>query len=200
MSWLVKICGMTDAQAVDAAVRAGADAVGFVFAESPRRITPEQARSISMGLSPGVLRVAVMLHPENDAWQEVLDVFQPDILQTDVVDFDYLDVPAHIRRWPVIREGDTVDTMPSQFVYEGRNSGKGETIDWDLAARLARRGEMILAGGLDARNVGSALARVRPFGVDVSSAVESAPGRKDPQKIRDFINAVRTAQSGMGES
>jgi phosphoribosylanthranilate isomerase len=89
--------------------------------------------------------------------------------------------------------------MPSQFVYEGRNSGKGETIDWNLAAQLARRGRMILAGGLDAGNVGAALARVRPFGVDVSSAVESAPGRKDPQKIKDFINAVRTATSGMSE-
>jgi phosphoribosylanthranilate isomerase len=200
VSWLVKICGMTDKQAVDTAVRAGADAVGFVFAESPRRLTPQQARSISKGISPGVLRVAVMLHPDDDAWREVLDVFQPDVLQTDAADFDYLDVPAHIRRWPVIREGDTVDTMPTQFVYEGRTSGKGATIDWDLAARLARRGGMILAGGLDARNVGSALARVRPFGVDVSSAVESAPGQKDPQKIRDFINAVRTAQSGMGES
>lgn len=200
MSLMVKICGMTDEQAVNAAVRAGADAVGFVFAESPRRITPQQARSISKRISPGVMRVAVMLHPDHDAWREVLDVFQPDVLQTDAADFDYLDVPAHIRRWPVIREGDTVDTMPSQFVYEGRNSGKGETIDWDLAARLARRGAMILAGGLDARNVGAALARVRPFGVDVSSAVESEPGRKDPQKIRDFINAVRTAQSGMSES
>jgi phosphoribosylanthranilate isomerase len=200
MSLLVKICGMTDERAVDAAVRAGADAVGFVFAESPRRITPQQARSISMDLSPGVLRVAVMLHPGNDEWQEVLDVFQPDVLQTDATDFDYLDVPSNIRRWPVIREGDNVDTMPTQFVYEGRSSGKGETIDWDLAAKLARRGRMILAGGLDAGNVGAALVRVRPFGVDVSSAVESAPGRKDLRKIREFINAVRTAQSGISES
>ncbi len=200
MSLLVKICGMTDRQAVDAAIHAGADAVGFVFAESPRRITPEQARSISKDISPGVLRVAVMLHPDHDAWQEVLDIFQPDVLQTDATDFESLDVPSRIRRWPVIREGDSVDTVPSQFVYEGRNSGKGQTIDWDLAAQLARRGRMILAGGLDAGNVGAALARVRPFGVDVSSAVESAPGRKDPQKIKDFINAVRTATSGMSES
>ncbi len=200
MSLLVKICGMTDEQAVNAAVRAGADAVGFVFAESPRRITPQQARSISNGLSPGVLRVAVMLHPDKDAWRDVLDVFQPDVLQTDAADFDYLEVPAHIRRWPVIREGDFVGMLPEQFVYEGQTSGRGETIDWDRAAALARRGRMILAGGLDAGNVGEAIARVRPFGVDISSAVESAPGRKDPRKIQDFINAVRTAQSGMSES
>jgi phosphoribosylanthranilate isomerase len=196
---LVKICGMTDAEALNAAAQAGANAVGFVFAESPRRITPQKARTIADGLSPGVLRVAVMLHPDNDAWQEVLEVFQPDVLQTDAADFDSLDVPTHIRRWPVIREGDIVGAMPAQFVYEGRRSGRGETIDWDRAAELARRGRMILAGGLDAANVGAALARVRPFGVDVSTAVESAPGRKDPRKIQDFINAVRTAQSGKSE-
>ena len=72
-------------------------------------------------------------------------------------------------------------------------SGRGETIDWDRAAELARCGRMILAGGLDADNVAAALARVRPFGVDVSSAVESAPGRKDPRRIREFINAARSA-------
>lgn len=193
MSLLVKICGMTDAEAVQAAVGAGADAVGFVFAESPRRVTPEQARSIATFVPEGVLRVAVMLHPDDDAWQEVLEVFGPDVLQTDARDFEALDVPAHVQRWPVLREGDAVDHVPSQFVYEGRVSGRGETIDWDRAAELAKRGRMILAGGLDADNVAAALARVRPFGVDVSSAVESAPGRKDPRRIREFINAARSA-------
>jgi phosphoribosylanthranilate isomerase len=84
--------------------------------------------------------------------------------------------------------------LPGEFLYEGRCSGSGETVEWGLAATLARRGRMILAGGLDAANVGEAIARVRPFGVDVSSAVESAPGKKDPRKIRAFINAARAAQ------
>ena len=101
MSLLVKICGMTDAEAVQAAVGAGADAVGFVFAESPRRVTPEQARSIATFVPEGVLRVAVMLHPDDDAWQEVLEVFGPDVLQTDARDFEALDVPAHVQRWPL---------------------------------------------------------------------------------------------------
>ncbi|MCI0516568.1 MAG: phosphoribosylanthranilate isomerase [Woeseiaceae bacterium] len=200
MSVLIKICGMTDEEGVRAAVRAGADAVGFVFAESPRRVTPQHARAISKGVAPGVLRVAVMLHPDDDAWQEVLDVFEPDVLQTDARDFDNLSVPPRVRRWPVMREGDEVDTLPAEFLYEGRLSGRGETTDWDRAAELALRGRMILAGGLGAGNVAAAIARVHPFGVDVSSAVESAPGRKDPRKIREFIDAVRTAQSGMSES
>ncbi len=199
MNLLVKICGMTDAEAVNAAVRAGADAVGFVFAESPRRVTPQYASSIAGALAPDVLRVAVMLHPGAQEWQHVLEVFRPDVLQTDVSDFAHLDVPAHIRRWPVVREGDDVGVLPSPFVYEGHRSGRGETIDWDRAAMLARRGHMILAGGLDAGNVGEAIVKVRPFGVDVSSAVESAPGRKDPRKVEAFINAARTAQAGIEE-
>jgi phosphoribosylanthranilate isomerase len=195
MSLLVKICGMTGAEAVDAALRGGADALGFVFADSVRRVTPQQARFATRDLSSQVLRVAVMLHPRKEEWSEVLDVFQPDVLQTDAADFDYLDVPTHIRRWPVVREGGSIGAVPEEFVYEGRASGRGETVDWKRAAIVARRGRMILAGGLDAVNVGEAIAKVRPFGVDVSSAVESAPGKKDPKRIRAFISAVRAAQA-----
>ena len=195
MSILVKICGMTQAEAVDAAMRCGADALGFVFAESVRRVTPQQAKTAASDVSSHVLRVAVMQHPLDREWQEVLDVFRPDVLQTDAADFEYLDVPTHVRRWPVVREGDGVAALPQEFVYEGRRSGQGETVDWNLAATLARRGKMILAGGLDASNVADAIRIARPFGVDVSSAVESAPGRKDPEKIREFIDAVRAAQT-----
>jgi phosphoribosylanthranilate isomerase len=195
MSVLVKICGMTEAGAVDAAMRAGADALGFVFAASVRRVTPAQARSIASDISSHVLRVAVMQHPTQDEWREVLDLFQPDVLQTDASDFDYLDVPTHIRRWPVVREGDRVAALPEEFVYEGRRSGQGETVDWERAAMLARRGNMILAGGLSVANVAEAIARVRPYGVDVSSAVESAPGEKDQHEVRAFINAARAAQT-----
>jgi phosphoribosylanthranilate isomerase len=195
MSVLVKICGMTEAGAVDAAMRAGADALGFVFAASLRRVTPAQAKSIAADISSHVLRVAVMQHPTQDEWGEVLDVFQPDVLQTDAADFAYLDVPTHVRHWPVVREGDRVAAMPEEFVYEGQRSGQGETVDWERAAVLARRGKMILAGGLSVANVAEAIARVRPYGVDVSSAVESAPGEKDRREIRAFINAVRTAHT-----
>lgn len=197
---LIKICGMRDARNVEAAIEAGADALGFVFAESPRRVTPEEARFATAQVPSDVLRVAVMLHPAAADWQAVREVFEPDVLQTDAADFDYLDVPDSIRRWPVVREGDATLTVPAQFVYEGQKSGQGQTVDWDYAASLAARGRMILAGGLDAGNVAEAIRRVRPFGVDTSSAVESAPGQKDPAKIRAFIRAARAAAKETGKA
>ena len=84
-------------------------------------------------------------------------------------------------------------SFPEIFVYEGQKSGHGETVDWVIAAGHSRQGRMILAGGLSAANVGEAIARVAPFGVDVSSAVESRPGVKDPDRIRAFIEAAKAA-------
>ena len=94
-----------------------------------------------------------------------------------------MQVPEVLERWPVYREGNAQspdnDVEPQTFVYEGAQSGRGATVDWPGAAAIARRGQMILAGGLGADNVGDAIAAVRPFGVDVSSGVEIAPGSKD---------------------
>lgn len=195
MSLLVKICGLKSAADVDTVVAAGADAVGFVFAESPRRVTPAEASAASRDLPAAVRRVAVMRHPTNAEWQAVLDEFRPDVLQTDAGDFATLDVPGEIERWPVLREGrDDTGSLPRVFLYEGPTSGAGVTVDWTLAASIARRGRMILAGGLSAANVGAAVTTVRPYGVDVSSAVESGPGVKDPQLIREFIEAARAAE------
>lgn len=192
---LVKICGLSAREHVQAAVDAGADAVGFVFAESVRRVEPGHARAITNKLPGTLKKVAVMLHPTNEEWQAVLQGFEPDVLQTDAEDFADLDVPDSIECWPVYREGNRVtDTILGAFVYEGPKSGAGETVDWARAAEVARRGNMILAGGLDAANVAEAVATVRPYGVDVSSAVESAPGQKDPAKIREFISAARAAE------
>jgi phosphoribosylanthranilate isomerase len=194
MSVLVKICGLRDAATAAAAAQAGAGAVGFVFAESPRRVTPGQARAAAAELPRDVLRVAVMLHPSQDEWRRVLDEFGPDVLQTDAEDFDGLDVPRQVLRWPVIREGAAGQELPEVFVYEGARSGRGETVDWERAAEFARRGRMILAGGLSADNVGAAIRATGPWGVDTSSAVESAPGVKDVELIRRFIGAVRAAE------
>lgn len=199
---LVKVCGLTAPEHVAAAVAAGADAVGFVFAESVRRVTPEHAAAIASDVPDTIKRVAVMLHPSNDEWQRVSERFGPDVLQTDAEDFESLDVPDHIECWPVYREK-TLAADPfisglvrsDTFLFEGPKSGQGETVDWTKAAAIARQGNLILAGGLDASNVAEAVRTVRPYGVDVSSGVESAPGRKDPDKIREFINAARAAET-----
>ena len=195
---LVKICGLSKTEHVQAAVAAGADAVGFVFAESVRRVDPSHAAAIANEVPDTIKKVAVMLHPTNEEWQAVLRDFSPDVLQTDAEDFAGLDVPDAVECWPVYREGNTVtdslNTVSGTFLYEGAKSGQGETVDWSRAAEIAQRGDMILAGGLGAHNVAEAIATVRPFGVDVSSAVESAPGEKDPQMIREFVTAARAAE------
>lgn len=195
MSLLVKICGLRHASAVQAAVAAGADAVGFVFAPSPRRVSPREAAVIARHVPSNVKRVAVMLHPTAEEWREVETIFCPDVLQSDAADFDSLDVPAGIERWPVLREGGEVPREPPRtFLYEGARSGSGQRVDWSSAAALARRGRMILAGGLDCDNVAEAVRRVAPYGVDASSALETSPGIKDAALIHAFVAAARAAE------
>jgi phosphoribosylanthranilate isomerase len=187
---------MTDEQAVQAAVDAGAGAVGFVFyARSPRNLTPDQAAELAAKVPPHVKKVAVMLHPDANLWNQVSKVLRPDVLQTDSEDFAYLTVDQRIEKWPVLREGAVpkAGRFPGTFVYEGRRSGMGETVDWNAAATIAREGRMILAGGLNAVNVAEAITRVAPYGVDVSSAVESRPGVKDAARIAAFVKAAMAA-------
>jgi len=201
----VKICGLTNELHVQVAVEAGADAVGFVFADSVRRVEPLQAARIASLVPETVKRVAVMLHPSDEEWQAVLRDFRPDVLQTDAADLENLEVPGSVECWPVYREGNNkvTDTFRAAlkvsvtYLYEGARSGSGETVDWSRAAKLARSGNMILAGGLSVGNVAEAISIVRPFGVDVSSAVESAPGEKDSQLIREFISAAKAAEKNL---
>ncbi len=197
MKIFVKICGLRDAECVAAAVDGGADAIGFVFADSVRKVSPAEARAIARNIPEDVQRVAVMRHPSNDEWRLVLELFAPDVLQTDAEDFARLDVPDNVLRWPVVREGSVAatDLIADVFVYEGKNSGMGEAVDWSNAARIADQGRMILAGGLAADNIASAIRTARPWGVDVSSGVESAPGKKDVKLIKQFIGAVRAAEN-----
>mgnify|MGYP000200471663 CR=1 FL=1 len=195
MSLFVKICGLRNAADVSAAAAAGADAIGFVFAESVRRVTPQEAREAVRRAPKHLLKVAVMRHPSNDDWLRVLAEFGPDVLQTDAADLASLDVPSTVATWPVHREGDVAGEPSGTFLYEGPASGSGEAVDWQAAGRIAGRGQMILAGGLSPANVGRAIAAARPWGVDVSSGVESAPGCKDAGLIRTFITAARAAES-----
>jgi phosphoribosylanthranilate isomerase len=195
MTLWVKICGLTTGEGVSAATEAGADAIGFVFAPSKRQVTAQQAARLARDVS--VARIAVMQHPAQAELDEVWSAFRPDALQTDIDDLPRLRVPAGLQVIPVIRAGrELAGTVPPRVLFEGPRSGTGETADWAAAARLARTTQLVLAGGLTAANVAAAVASVRPFGVDVSSGVESAPGVKDPARIHEFVRAARAAAIG----
>jgi phosphoribosylanthranilate isomerase len=191
MSVFVKICGITDPLAVTTCVEAGVDAVGFVFSESPRLVSPARAAEIASLVPAGIATVAVFRRPSADDVQRVLDVFAPDMVQAD---HDTLRGMEGMTLLPVYRE--SLDAVPDRrrFLYEGPVSGEGRQVDLEQASGVARLGEMILAGGLRPDNVGRAINVVRPFGVDVSSGVESAPGEKSPALIRSFVAAVRAAE------
>jgi phosphoribosylanthranilate isomerase len=189
----VKICGLRGPEAVEAAVAAGADALGFVFAASPREVTPEQAKALCAAVPPNVTRVAVMRHPHKEHWERVLEIFEPNWLQSDAEDFRWIKLPPSCIALPVYRDSNAPadSDLPDRLLFEGTHSGSGRVADWDEAAGLARVAEVILAGGLTAANVADAVNFVRPWGVDVSSGVERAPGEKDPALIREFVARVR---------
>ncbi|HYM43458.1 MAG TPA: phosphoribosylanthranilate isomerase [Steroidobacteraceae bacterium] len=194
----IKICGMTTPDAIAAAVEAGADAVGFVFAASPRQLTPEAAAQLARPVRGRLRCVAVTRHPTQRAVDEVLQVFRPDVLQTDAADLEPLTLPATLELLPVVRSGPAAPApLPRRILFEGPESGTGVASDWAAARRLASRTELVLAGGLDGANVAAAVAAVRPFGVDVSSGVEARPGVKNPLKILEFVSAARAAAATM---
>lgn len=192
---LVKVCGLTTPETMGAALAAGADAVGLVFADSPRRVEIDQAVLLA-GLARGHAKiVAVMRHPSAELAHEVQARVAPDLLQTDAGDYAGFELLAGVEALPVYRDGTDAlaNDAPARLLYEGRLSGSGETADWTAAARLARGRQLVLAGGLDAGNVAAAIRVVRPWGVDVSSGVESARGHKDPDRIHAFVAAARAA-------
>lgn len=188
----IKICGLTSLSALTAAIECGVDAVGFVLAKSPRELTPAQAGELSAQTPPGLLRIAVTRHPSQALVDEIAAVVKPDLWQTDIEDLAALEIPRGLKVLPVVR-GVAPAPLPARILFEGPVSGRGQTSDWTRAAELAQQTQLILAGGLNAGNVAEAIARVRPFGVDVSSGVESAPGIKDARRMAEFVTAVRTA-------
>lgn len=197
MLW-VKVCGLTTPDAVAAAVDAGVDAVGFVFAESKRKVTPTRAAELARDVPKQIARVAVMLHPSQQELDDVWSQFHPDVLQTDIEDLASLRIPDGLAVTPVVRSGRALpQALPNRMLFEGPVSGTGTTTDWSAAAQLASRTQLILAGGLKPTNVAAAISAARPFGVDVSSGVEAAPGVKDPAKIHEFVRNARTAGNGV---
>ena len=190
----IKLCGMTTDEAVQAALACEVDAIGFVFASSVREVSVARANELAAPARRKLACVAVTRHPTRAAVDAILSGFKPDILQTDVEDIEALDLPKSLSVLPVVRPGaQAACAVPRRVLFEGPVSGSGQTTDWDEAAGLARRMQVILAGGLSAQNVGAAIRQVRPFGVDVSSGVEERPGIKSILKIEQFVAAARAA-------
>jgi phosphoribosylanthranilate isomerase len=200
---ILKICGIT--RLVDAlhAAREGATALGFVFwPDSPRRISPEQAREIIAVLPSEVTPVGVFVNEPPDGVRDVVSTTGIKAVQLhgDEVahDFDFLECPIlrsvtleemseRSRRWPA---GTTWLLDAADRVRRG---GTGVPIDWSRAYAVARHNKVVLAGGLTPSNVEEAIRTVQPFGVDVSSGVESSPGIKDVEKVASFVTNARRA-------
>lgn len=195
---LVKICGITNLEDALAAVDAGASALGFNFFEnSPRYIAPQAAARIVERLAAGIAIVGVFVNQAPEAVLEVMRMAGLDVAQLHG-DEPPAAAPAGARVWKAFRAGgkfrpelmDAYDAeaflldAPSETLY----GGTGKTFDWARARGLGRR--IILAGGLDATNVRAAIETARPWGVDACSKIESAPGRKDHVKMREFLKAA----------
>lgn len=204
MTW-VKVCGITNPADGLAAMRLGADAVGFVFAPSPRRVTPERARQIRQALWGEVKVVGVFVNAELELVHQVREFCGLDLVQLHG-DEDQAYVQA--LGGPVIKSlavgrGNGIDASRYEDALvlldthmPGQRGGTGKSFDWDLAVPLARERKVILAGGLGPQNVGRAIELVQPYGVDISSGIESKPGRKDHGAMADFIAQAKGHANG----
>lgn len=198
----IKICGLKEAEHVQVAVKAGADAIGFVFAESSRKITPKQAKNLARLLPSPVKKVGVFVDSPPDVINQIARDVPLDYVQLhgDEPDelLEQIDVPV-IRAYSIRSSEDATKAFASPAplilvdapgtTYRG---GSGHTFDWSDLEQYRETRPFILAGGLHPGNVAAAIQQVRPIMVDVSSGVETA-GSKDPEKITAFIRAVREA-------
>ena len=202
---IVKICGITRPQDAERAVALGATAIGFIFwPSSPRRVGLEAARSIGRLVPASVLKVGVFVDaPAAELARTVdeagLDAVQlhgsesPDLvrgLEARVIKAVALgspDAEAQIAQW-------TGTTLLLDAHDPVRHGGTGRVVDWERAASLARRHEVVLAGGLNPENVAEAVRRVRPAGIDVSSGVEQTPGVKDLVKLAALFEALASVE------
>jgi phosphoribosylanthranilate isomerase len=200
----VKICGITNAVDAELAVSAGANALGFIFyPRSPRAVTPEQASAICKNLPGHVARVGVFVNASPDEVDETTVLCGLNILQ-----FHGDESPEYCSQFEImtmkafrVRDQESIAALPRYathaWLLDAYNpvqlGGSGETFDWRLAVAANQFGKPIfLAGGLTPENVAQAIRQVKPFGVDVSSGVEAAPGCKDHEKVRAFVAAAKS--------
>ena len=201
----IKICGITNLHDALVAVELGADALGFVFADSPRRISPVVAREIMLSLPPFVNRVGVFVNENKETVKEIFDYCMLNTLQFHgEEDDDYLkSFSCPIIKAFRVKDKRTLDRIRAyglpHFLLDAYDAnlrgGTGKSFDWAVAREAAKLGKVILSGGLNYANVRTALDSVRPYAVDVSSSVECSPGKKDQVKLRTFIQEVRSWDS-----
>jgi phosphoribosylanthranilate isomerase len=202
----IKVCGITKIEDALAAQALGADAIGMVFAESPRRVEKEQAREIVQALPPFVHLVGVFVDEEKSVIEDIADFCRLTVLQ-----FHGAESPEYCAGFdrPVIKafrisQREDIERLKP---YQGKVSaflldtyhpalagGTGQTFDWDMAKEVGKIGPIILAGGLNPDNIEAAIRAVKPYAVDVSSGVEMTLGKKDHDKMRLFIERVRNVE------
>jgi phosphoribosylanthranilate isomerase len=199
----VKVCGITNLEDALVAVKRGADALGFVFAPSPRQVTPQQVANIVAGLPPFVCKVGVFVDSGLPEVKETMRACSLDLAQlhgSESPDFCEELFPRVIKSFRV--EDESVLALLSQYkasaylldsYNEALKGGTGRSFDWEIAKKARRYGPIILSGGLTSANVRQAISLVRPYAVDVSSGVESKPGVKDHAKLQAFLEIVKKA-------
>jgi len=197
---ILKICGVTNQDDASAAIEAGATAIGFNFCpRSPRYVQPEQAAEIAT--AAGVRRVGVFVNEKPARMEEIARVARLDVAQLHGHEGP-AEYPACLPVWKAlpVREGFDIslyDQLPVEaLLLDGPGAGaefggQGKIFDWSLVR--ASRHKIVLAGGLNASNVALAIARVRPWGIDACSLLESAPGKKDFKKVTEFLHAAMLA-------
>jgi phosphoribosylanthranilate isomerase len=206
----VKICGLTRPQDVETACALGASFVGFNFAAvSPRRVSVGTARDLARATAPGVARVGVFVRESRKEIEDAIDAAALDLVQIHrrlaAEDLEWMRRPV-IAVERVSSRG--VAASPARLLEKcravlldtsgDRPGGTGVPFDWDVLAGRTWPVPLFLAGGLEAGNVGAAIARVRPAAVDVATGVESAPGIKDERRMKEFFEAVRLADTLVG--
>ena len=199
----LKVCGITRFEDARHAIESGASAIGFVlWPRSPRYITPEQTRAIVDRLPAGTQSIGVFVDEPVDEVRRIAEAAGLTAVQINDAspagDTNGIGVPV----FKVVTLADVeaaLDAVPDDVTLlldahdPVRRGGTGKTVDWDAAAAIARRRRLVLAGGLTPANVEDAIGRVRPYGVDVSSGVETAPGVTDPDKVARFLANARKA-------
>ena len=202
----IKICGITHLTDALTAVEAGADALGFVFVpDTPRFVKPDQVAAIIAQLPPFITTVGIFVSKDSEKIRTIVERCRLDAIQlhADVTPEFCRNLDSRVIKAVRVKDESSLSILSDYDVnaflldayVEGKMGGTGHVFDWDLALQAKNYGRIIIAGGLNPDNAAQAVRHVMPYGVDVSSGVESQPGCKDPNKIRKFIDAVRSVEA-----